>query len=76
MEGLLLAKGETGGKNTARFPGRNITIGSQAVDGKIGILFVLGEERMIDFEGVNVSSIDLQHVKKDDPWIIRKVWKG
>lgn len=76
MAGLLHVKGKTGGKNTYRFPGKNISIGTHQTDGRIGILFALGEERMIDYEGVRVSIIDLMQTFKDDPAVIRKIWSG
>jgi hypothetical protein len=72
MTWMLEAKGVTGGKNTVHFPGRNMAVGTSLSDDKIHILFILGKERYVNYESINVSWIDLQHVLKPDPLIIRR----
>jgi hypothetical protein len=76
MDNLLLTEGETNGKNTSHFPGKNIRSGTMIRDGKIGILFAIGEERMVEYEGLTVSWFDLQRALKGDPPLVRKVWVG
>jgi hypothetical protein len=71
MQELLTVKGETGGKNTARYPGKNISIGMKQLDGRVGILFAVGEDNMMDYEGVRVSWIDMMHAFRDDPALSR-----
>jgi hypothetical protein len=72
MASMLETKGMTGGKNTARFPGKNIVVGTEVNDGQVGSLFLLGEEKYVNYEGVTASWIDLQHALKSDPLVIRR----
>jgi hypothetical protein len=69
MASMLRVKGVMGGKNTLRFPGRNVIVGSRPADGEVQILFTLGEEKYMQYEGVTVSWFDLHHALKSDPLV-------
>lgn len=75
MSGLLLTKGRSNGKNTPHFGDMNVVIGSMNTANKIDVMFALGQERMVDYEGVTVSWNDLQHALKGDVAIVKRVWK-
>jgi hypothetical protein len=74
MGRLLEAKTASDGKNTNRFPGRNMHAGTDFSQGNPGTLFLLCEEKHLNYEGVNVSWLDLQHALKCDPLIARKCY--
>src|SRR5262249_44198245 len=70
---LLAIKGRTDGKNTEHFPGKNMSIGTRLENGANGgHLFVLGAERMIEFEGVPVSWGDYFRALRCNPLVSRK----
>lgn len=74
MEYLLRTKAATGGKNSEHFGNRNIQIGHDAKDGTRRLFFALGEEVMIDYEGITISQIDLTHTLRDKVAIVEKFW--
>ncbi len=73
MAEMLRVKSVTGGKNTSRFPGRNMIVGTDLREGQMpGTLFSLAAENMLTYEGITVSWLDLQNALKCDPLIVRK----
>jgi hypothetical protein len=72
MGWMLNVKEETGGKNTQRYPGKNMIIGTLSKGERVGNLFVLGPEKCMNYQGVNVTWLDVQHALQPAPLITRK----
>lgn len=66
MVRMLDVKTKTGGMNTAYFPGRDVTIGTQIKDGRIGTLFTLSNMKFIEVEGIKITEYDLFSALKSD----------
>ncbi len=74
MAGLLFTKGQTNAKNTSYFLGKNIVGGTMMRGKTFAVAFALGEEKMVEYEGVTVSWFDLHHALKGDPPFVINAW--
>jgi hypothetical protein len=72
MQSLLRVKYDTSGKNTKRLDDNDVTIGMHHKDGKLGVMYAVGKQRPLEYEGVITTQVNLIHVLKDDPMIVRR----
>ena len=74
MTWMLDAKGRTGGKNTERFPGRNMVVGTSLLHGREGTLFGLVEEEFVTVDGLQVSWLDRQRAWSRNPLVTQSTF--
>lgn len=71
MDALLEVKSKATGRNTEYFGNKNVIAGVHVQPDRNGILFTLGEELIIDYEGVQQTWYDVQRAMKGDPLLQR-----
>jgi hypothetical protein len=76
MGHLLEAKGKNGGRNTVHFGQKNVVSRmNAAADGNVQVMFFLAEEQYTDYEGVNVSRMDLRRGLSSDMLVVKRYFK-
>jgi hypothetical protein len=74
MQELLFTKAVTNGKNSSHFGNRNVLIGSNYNSKELSISFVIGEEALVEFEGVTASQIDILQSLRSINSVIQLRW--